>query len=84
MVTADNVSFMADYYHEGLIIISNAAGSNITMGGGFDVCGAIVATGPSVSIDVGGAGTPTVSFCSTALDNAARSSGIQTTGWFKE
>jgi hypothetical protein len=84
LVTAANVSFMADFYHEGPIVIANPAGSNITMGGGFDVCGAIIAAGPGVSIDVGGSGTPTISYCSEALANASRASGIQRTGWFKE
>lgn len=84
LVTADAVTFSADFYHEGLILVANPAGVTITLQGGFDVCGAIVAAGPNVQLDVGGSGTPTISYCSEALQNASAKAGIKRLSWFTE
>jgi hypothetical protein len=84
LITASAVTFSADFYHEGLILVANPAGVTITMQGGFDVCGAIVAAGPNVQLDVGGSGTPTISYCSEALQNASTKAGIKRLSWFQE
>ena len=84
VITADQITFSADFYHEGLIVIGNPTGIDVVMGGGFDVCGAMVTAGPNVSLQVGGAGTPKLSYCSDALANAAANVGIHRLSWFTE
>jgi hypothetical protein len=84
LITADQITFSADFYHEGLIVISNPNGIDVIMKGGFDVCGAMVTAGPNVTLKVGGAGTPKLSYCSDALANAATNSGFLRLGWFTE
>jgi hypothetical protein len=83
VITAPEVTINGSFHFEGLIIMANPGGVLLTLGGGTDICGAVVATSPS-TIDVGGAGTPRITYCSSALDGAAGVDAVSRLGWFHE
>jgi hypothetical protein len=82
IITAPNVTINGAFRYEGLIIMAHPTGVNMVMGGGADICGAIVATGPGSTLDIGGAGTPRITYCSTALNGAAGLDTVSVGGWF--
>lgn len=84
VITASEVTFNGNFHYEGLIVMANPAGVIMHLGGGLDICGAIVASGPGSELDVGGAGNPRITYCSTALNGAAGADSLNRTGWFQE
>lgn len=84
VVTAPSVTINGAFRFEGLIILENPAGVHMELGGGADICGAIVATAPGSSLEVGGSGNPRITYCSQALNGATGDDSIIRTGWFEE
>lgn len=84
IITAPNVTINGAFRFEGLVIMAHPTGVNMVLGGGADICGAIVATGPGSQLSVGGAGTPRVTYCSNALNGAAGFDAVSVGGWFDD
>jgi hypothetical protein len=84
LITADGVSINGNFHFEGLIVVASDTGVTFTLGGGADVCGAISVVGPNVDVAVGGTGTPNIVYCSSALENANRSSTVKRMAWAQE
>lgn len=84
IVTANDVTFNGNFDFEGLLILNRPGGVVVHMGGGMEICGAIVATSPGSQLDIGGAGTPRIVYCSTALDGAAGADSMGALGWAEQ
>lgn len=84
VITAPTVTINGAFRFEGLFVMANPAGVHMELGGGADICGAIVATSPGSTLEVGGAGTPRITYCSQALDGAAGADSTARTAWMQE
>lgn len=82
IITADEVTVNGNFHFEGLVIFRRAGGVVMHFGGGTDICGAVVATSPGSVMDLGGAGTPRITYCSDALSGAAGVDAVSVGGWF--
>lgn len=82
IITAPNVTINGAFRFEGLVIMAHPTGVNMVIGGATDICGAVVATGPGSQLQVGGAGTPRITYCSNALNGAAGFDAVSLGGWF--
>jgi len=82
IITAPTVTINGAFRFEGLVIMANAAGVNMVIGGNANICGAVVATGPGSQLAVGGAGTPRITYCANALNGAAGLDAVTVGGWF--
>jgi hypothetical protein len=80
IITAPNVTINGAFRFEGLVIMAHPTGVNMVIGGGTDICGAIVATGPGSQLQVGGSGNPRITYCSEALSGAGRHAGLLESG----
>jgi len=81
IVDGAEVTFGGDFRFDGLILIRD---SILNLGGGVNVCGAIVAVDNNSSINAPGAGTPAVRYCSEALDMAGATDTAARLGWVHE
>jgi hypothetical protein len=84
VITANHVKINGAFRFEGLIIMRHEGGVHMELAGGADICGAIVATSPGSMLEVGGAGTPRITYCSAALNGAAGGDAINRTAWMQD
>ena len=84
IVTANDVTFNGNFDFEGLLILHRPAGVVVHLGGGAELCGAVVATSPGSQLDIGGAGTPRILYCSTALEGAAGADSKGAWAWAEQ
>ncbi len=81
IVDGAEVTFNGDFRFDGLILVRDSV---INLGGGVNVCGAIVAVDEDSSINAPGAGTPAVRYCSDALDMAGATDTAARLAWAHE